>query len=63
MTILVTGRFLFLKLPLLAAHGTQMGRCLGAQPLHNAMDVEMVGALTPHKRTVVPGDLAIRTAG
>jgi hypothetical protein len=41
------------ELPLLAAHGAEVLRLLGAQPLHDAVDVEAVAALAPHQRTVV----------
>ena len=32
----------------LAAHGALVLGLLGAQPLHDAVDVEAVGALAPH---------------
>jgi len=35
---------------------------LGSQPLHDAVDVEAMTALSPNQRTVVTSKLAIRAA-
>ena len=53
---------LLLELPLLPAHGALVLGLLGPQPLHDAVDVKAVAALSPHKRTVVSSKLAVRTA-
>ena len=39
---------LLLEFPVLPAHGALMLGLLSSQPLHDAMDVEAVAALTPH---------------
>ena len=39
---------LLFELPLLPAHGALVLGLLGPQPLHDAVDVEAVAALTPH---------------
>ena len=41
---------LLFELPLLPAHGALVLGLLGPQPLHDAVDVEAVAALTPHLR-------------
>ena len=64
------------ELPLLPAHGALVLGLLGAQPLHDAVDVEAVAALTPHlikyasqtlpyntnQRAIIPSKFAIGTA-
>lgn len=47
------------EFPVLSAHGALL-LGLGVQPLHDAMDVEAVGAGAPHQRAVVPRELAVR---
>lgn len=55
-------KLLLLELPLLPAHGALVLGLLRAQPLHDAVDVEAVAALSPHKRTVVSSKLTVRAA-
>ena len=50
------------ELPLLPAHGALVLGLLGAQPLHDAVDVEAVAALPPDQRTVVTRELAVGAA-
>ena len=45
---------LLLEFPVLPAHGALMLGLLSSQPLHDAMDVEAVAALTPHLRNRYP---------
>ena len=42
-----------LELPLLPAHRARLLGRLRVEPLHDAVDVEAVGALTPDQRAVV----------
>ena len=67
---------LLLEFPVLPAHGALVLGLLGTQPLHDAVDVEAVAALTPHlvkyasqplpyntnQRAVIPSKFTIRTA-
>ena len=48
------GRGLLFVFPVLSAHGALVLGLLGAQPLHDAVDVEAVAALTPHLRNRYP---------
>lgn len=52
----------FLELPLLPAHRALLIHLLTIEPLHDAMNVEAVGALTPDERAVIAGKFTIRTA-
>ena len=52
----------FFELPFLSAHGTLLIHLLAIEPLHDAVDVKAMGALSPHERTVVAGEFAVRTA-
>lgn len=56
------GDWLLLKLPLLSAHGALLVELLGLEPLHDAVNVEAVRALTPDQRAVIPRQAAVRAA-
>ena len=45
---------LLLEFPVLPAHGALVLGLLSSQPLHDAMDVETVAALTPHLENKYP---------
>ena len=46
--LVFSSKNLLLEFPVLPAHGALMLGLLSSQPLHDAMDVEAVAALTPH---------------